>query len=260
MKVPLNDIEVTYEESGSGSPVVLIHGLAEDRRSWRDVQRRLQDFRTFAVDLRGHGQTTVGDGDGTLEQLGGDLIAFLEQVTGPAACVGFSLGGTIVLWAAAHRPDLVSRPVVVGTSSIVGRAAVEYFRQRIDMIRSDPDGFAAALRDDTAAQFVTGNGNVDELAALRLEAVGDGAGYINAASAMARMGGHPLTPVVEQIRQPVEVIGAANDMFCPKKAADILCAALPQSHYSEIADAGHLMSIDQPAVYAQTIQSALLRR
>jgi pimeloyl-ACP methyl ester carboxylesterase len=260
VKVRLNDIEVNFEDSGSGPAVVLIHGLAEDRRSWRDVQNHLQNFHTFAYDLRGHGLTPIGESDGTVEQLGRDLISFLEQVTGPAACVGYSLGGLIVLWVAARRPDLLLHPVVIGTSSIVGRAAAEFFHQRIDMIETDPEGFAAALKNDTAAQLVTENGDLDRLTAIRLEAVGKGAGYINAAKAMIRLREHPLTSVFEQIEGPVEVIGADGDVFCPKKAAEILCAGLRQPHYREIAEAGHLMSIDQPDLYAQTIQSALSRR
>ncbi len=84
MKVRLGDIEVGYSAHGAGTPVVLVHGLAEDRGSWAAVQEGMPDFHTFAYDLRGHGQTELGNADGTLAQLGGDLIGFLESVTGPA--------------------------------------------------------------------------------------------------------------------------------------------------------------------------------
>ncbi len=104
MTVRLNDIDVHYREAGSGPAAVLIHGLAEDHRSWSGVQQELSDVHSYAYDLRGHGQTSLGEPKGTLAQLGGDLIAFLETVSGPAQCVGFSLGGTVVLWAAAQRP------------------------------------------------------------------------------------------------------------------------------------------------------------
>ena len=113
MKVRLGDIEVGYTERGDGPPLVMVHGLAEDRRSWGLAQERLAgDYRTLACDLRGHGETEAGDGDGTLDQLAGDLARFLEALTGPAACIGYSLGGTIVLALAAARPDLVMHAVV----------------------------------------------------------------------------------------------------------------------------------------------------
>ena len=260
MKVTLNDIEVGYTQAGEGAPCVLIHGLAEDRRSWEGVQQGLSGVQSFAYDFRGHGETTVGEADGTLAQLGGDLIAFLETVTGPAACVGYSLGGTIVLWVAAHRPDLILHPIVTGTSSIVGRAAAEFFVQRIEMVKADPDRFAAALKDDTAQQLVSEDVDLDAIAKRRQEAVGDGGGYINAARAMAGLRETPLMPLLENISQPVDVIGGDKDVFCPKKAADILCDALSNATYHEISGAGHLMSIDQPESYAATINKVLSRR
>src|SRR5690606_23513001 len=65
-KVTLYDIEVHYTRAGDGPPVVLVHGLAQDGRSWEPVQRGLTKVTTYAYDLRGHGRTTVGDAQGTL--------------------------------------------------------------------------------------------------------------------------------------------------------------------------------------------------
>jgi len=259
MKVHLNDIDVSYIRAGAGKSCVLIHGLAEDAGSWQAVQAQLSDFETFAYDFRGHGATKLGLADGTLAQLGGDLIAFLEDVTGPAPCVGYSLGGTIVLWAAAQRPDLIPHAVVTGTSPVVGRTAAEFFDQRIEMIQSEPDGFAAALSNDTAQQLVNG-GDLVAITRRRLDAVGNGGGYINGCRAMAGLRDTPLMPMSEKIFMPVDVIGGDKDVFCPKKAADILCGALANATYHEIPDAGHLISIDQPRLYATAIEDALTRR
>lgn len=256
----IGDIDVCYNEHGSGEPVVLVHGLAEDQRSFAAVQAALPDFHTFAYAFRGHGKTTLGDAEGTLEQLGDDLIAFLESVSGPARCLGFSLGGTIVLSAAAKRPDLVSHAVVAGTSTIVGRAAVGFFEERIDMLKYNFDAFQPALRSDTSAQLLGETADIDALTAIRLEAVGDGLGYCNAARAMIGINSKPLTSEVAKIRCPMDVIGAAGDQFCPKKAADIILEAAPAANYHEIANAGHLMSVDQPQLYASCIREILTRR
>jgi pimeloyl-ACP methyl ester carboxylesterase len=257
MRVKIRDIDVTYSVAGDGPPVILIHGLAEDHISWANVQGALPDHRTYAYDLRGHGGTSVGHGDGTLAQLGNDLLAFIETVTGPAMCVGYSLGGTVVLWAAAHKPDLITRAVVAGTSSVVGRRAGEFFEQRIDALMQDISGFAEALRSDTAAQLVAKPEQTDQVTKRRLAAVGDGRGYINAARAMRRLVDEPLTAILPKIRCPVEVIGGAQDSFCPRKAADMLVTSLPDARYQEIAGAGHLISIDNPAGYAAAIRHAL---
>ena len=257
MRARLADIEVGYTRRGEGPPAIMLHGLAEDRSSWADVQRRLSDFTTYAYDLRGHGDTDLGEADGTLEQLGGDLIAFLEALTGPADCIGYSLGGAVVLWVAAKRPDLVSRATVAGTSTVVGRRAAEFFRDRIETIRSDFPGFAGVLKEDTRQQLVAAGDQLDEVTARRLEAIGTGDGYVNAARAMARLNEEPLTQLLPEVVCPVHVIGGEADMFCPRKAAEIMIAALRHGTYHEVARAGHLMSVDQPAAYAQAIRNAL---
>lgn len=249
--VRLNDIEVHYSRTGDGDgpAVVLVHGLAQDRRCWAAVQQGLPKVSTYAYDLRGHGRTTAGDPAGTPEQLRDDLVAFLEQVTGPAIVVGFSLGGTVVLSGAIERPDLVRRAVVVGTSSVVGRAAARVFAERIELFRGDDRAAQhEAMRADTEAALCTADVDVDEQTRLRIEAVGAGSGFINASRAMASLSGNPLTPELSRIGPgtPVAVIGADRDTFCPRKAADIILEAVPHAEYREVADAGHLVMVDQP--------------
>lgn len=255
--VSLGDIEVAFRRTGSGEPVVFIHGLAEEAGSWSEVTCRLPGIRAHALDLRGHGHSSAGNGDGTLSQLAGDLLAYLDRVTGPAACVGFSLGGVIVLEAALQRPDLVRQAIVVGTSSKVGRAAAAFFEERVEQARSDIAGLRPALASDTDAQLARNRDAVASIAAQRVAAVGEGAGYVNAARAMIALASAPLTERLRDIRVPVHIIQGEKDVFCPIKAAEILREAMPQAGYSEIPDAGHLIAADQPDLLALEISRAL---
>ena len=255
----VRDIEVAYTEDGRDGAVVMVHGLAEDQRSMSSLQSALSDFHTYAYAFRGHGNTSIGEADGSLRQLGEDLIAFLETVSGPARCFGYSLGGTIVLWAAARSPELISQVVIAGTSTVVGRAAVGFFEERIALINSNKPAFDAALSQDTAAQILTDGVDLDAVVARRLEAVGAGQGYINAARAMINVHQNPLTEALSKIDCPVDVIGADGDIFCPRKAADIIMAELSQGRYHEIENTGHLISVDQPDAYADVIGKILRR-
>lgn len=255
--VELNDIVVNYRRRGSGQPVVLLHGLAEDHRSWDAVAAHLGDFTTFAVDLRGHGRTTVGQGAGTLSQLSEDLVMFLQAVSGPAAVVGYSLGGAIALRAAAAAPALVRRLIAVATSSVVGSAAARFFEGRIGQIEAgDWAGFGAGLRDDTSKQIVTG-ADLDSVTARRMAAVGDGRGYVNAARAMIGIRAEPLHPLLAEITGALDIVGADRDLFCPRRAADIIAEAAPHSRFHEVAGAGHLISVDQPQSYGDLLARLL---
>lgn len=254
----LGDIRVQYRVAGSGPAVVFVHGLAEDHRSWRAQQDEFSGFRTYAVDLRGHGCTTPGHPDGHLAQLRDDLLVFLEQVSGPAACVGFSLGGTIVLAAAAQRPDLVRGVVPIGTSSVVGRAAVDFYHERAQQVHDgDTESAADTLRTDTAGMVTASGVDVDALAAYRVESIGDGTGYANAALAMAGLREEPLTPLLPKVACPAVVVGGSKDAFCPRKASEILLEGLPEASYREVPGAGHLMRVDAPEQFGEAVREAL---
>lgn len=254
---------VARDEVGDGQPVVLVHGLAEDRRSWSPQlsgPHALHGARVVAVDLRGHGETPVGDGDGTLAQLGDDLAAVLRDLGEPAVVVGFSLGGTVVLDTARRYPDLVDEAVVIATSSVVGRNARAFFLQRMELATTgDRTAFAAALREDTAGQLHVAD-RLDEVVARRIAAVGDGAGYVNAARAMVGIADRPLTPDLAEVSQPVTVVGAEHDRFCPRRAAELLVAALSDARYVEVSGAGHLVNVERPDAVSAAIQQTIDRK
>lgn len=108
-------VHMWHDERGAGDPVVLLHGGLTDSRCFTGNLDGLADtFRIYLPDRRGHGRTADAPGPITIELMARDTIAFLEQVVGgPARLVGYSAGGTVALWVAMHRPDLVQRLVLV---------------------------------------------------------------------------------------------------------------------------------------------------
>jgi pimeloyl-ACP methyl ester carboxylesterase len=256
---PLRDIEVAYRAAGLGARVILIHGLAQDSNMWAAQQRDLTHFSTFAYDLRGHGGTTLGEGAGTLPQLGGDLIAFLERF-GSATCVGFSLGGTVALWAAAERPDLVKGVVGMATSSVVGRAAAAGLEERVAVCeRGDPVAVRDILLNDTRVQLRRASERAEELVAARIAAIGDWQGYVNGASAMRWMHDHPLNEALLRIEVPVLVVSGEYDVVCPRRAAEIMLEHLPAAEYEEIPGAGHLLTDEAPEAVTAILRAWLGR-
>src|SRR5207302_883667 len=101
------DLSTAWFEIGRGSPIVLIHGLADDHRLWRKVVPSLAiRHRMLLYDLRGHGQTSLGDADGSLQQLGQDLLNLLDALElETAALTGYSLGGTVAMRLAIDHPE-----------------------------------------------------------------------------------------------------------------------------------------------------------
>jgi pimeloyl-ACP methyl ester carboxylesterase len=223
---------------------------------WTHVQDELVELQTFAYDVRGHGATTLGRADGTLAQLGRDLIAFLEA-HGAAMCVGFSLGGTVALWAAAERPDLVTSVVAIATSSVVGRTAAAGLEQRIRLFETgDAAAVCEAVRADTVMQLAEPDPQrVDAIERSRLAAIGDRAGYLNGARAMLGMHAEPLNARLARITVPVHVIGAEHDRVCPRRAAEIMLEHLPDATFEELLGIGHLVTDEDPDAVTAAIRN-----
>jgi pimeloyl-ACP methyl ester carboxylesterase len=104
--VDLGEVRMNYATAGEGSSpaLLLIPGQTESWWGYEAVMPRLgEHFRVFAVDLRGQGRSTRTPGRYTLDNLGNDLVRFLDLVVGrPAIVSGLSSGGVLSAWLSAY--------------------------------------------------------------------------------------------------------------------------------------------------------------
>ncbi len=242
------DIDTAWYEVGRGEPVVLVHGLADDHRAWRRLLPALSlRFRVILYDLRGHGQTSAGDPNGTLEQLSGDLVALMDAVELERAnLIGFSLGGTIVMRTAIDQPARVDRLIPVATSSRVGRSAAEWYSIRAEMVRSNSPELRSTLEQDTREVYFNQPEEFEGGWLIRSQSTADPTGYGNACAAMAALHEGPLDPELGRIRAPTLVIAGDRDQHCPPRAAEIIRAGVADSTLEVLAGAGHPIPVEKP--------------
>jgi pimeloyl-ACP methyl ester carboxylesterase len=109
--------DLFWLDTGTGRPVVLLHGGFLDHRMWDDQIPALSSrHRVIVPDARGHGRSANATEPYRLTD---DLAALLRHLdTGPATLVGVSMGGSIAVDTALEHPELVAAVVVsgVGTS------------------------------------------------------------------------------------------------------------------------------------------------
>lgn len=242
------DIRTAWYEVGRGDPLLLVHGLADDHRSWRKLLPALaMSHRVILYDLRGHGASTLGSAGGTLEQLSGDLVALLDHLEIELADLcGFSLGGTIVMRTAIDHPERVSRLVPVATSSRVGRSAAGWYADRAAMVeRNDPD-LRTTMEEDTRATHATHPEGFADGWAIRRQSTADPRGYGNACAAMARLHERALDPELGMIAAPALVVTGAQDQHCPPRASEIIAAGIAGSEMVIVEDAGHPITVEKP--------------
>ena len=259
MRARCDDIDVAWFEAGRGVPLVLVHGLADDHRAWR---RTLPDLmlrhRVLLYDLRGHGETTLGNPDGSLRQLGEDLVGLLDaHEIESARIAGFSLGGTIAMRVAIDHPDRVDKLVLVATSSRVGRSAAGWYRERLAMVKNEDSRLRETLDLDTADVYAQAPNELEEGLLIRRQSTADPRGYGNACAAMAALFEAPLDPELGQVKAPTLIVAADLDQHCPPKAAEIIHAGIPGSRVELIRGAGHAVPVERPGELAAAMNRFL---
>lgn len=99
---------------GQGLPVVLLHGLASQRRFWNLVVRRLAGVPVLALDARGHGDSAQPDTGYDLATVADDVVSAMRAAGLQRAVVaGHSWGGAVALTVAARHPELVAGVVAL---------------------------------------------------------------------------------------------------------------------------------------------------
>ena len=114
-------VRLYYEESGTGEPMLFVHGWTCDRSYFSpQVRHFCATHRCIAVDLRGHGESDKPQGPYPIAAYADDIAYVIEQLgLGKAVAVGHSMGGITVLQLAAAHPDCVAAIVMVDPAPFV---------------------------------------------------------------------------------------------------------------------------------------------
>lgn len=136
MHLASGDAHIFYQVRGDGPPVVLLHPFPANHDFWAPVADLLQGrYRLVIPDLRGHGESTPGDGPATMEKHAGDL-ARLCDATGIAKAVfaGVSIGGYILFEFWRRYRERVSALILANT-----RATADTEEGRANRLKSADD-------------------------------------------------------------------------------------------------------------------------
>ena len=138
----LRGLSFHYREYGEGGrPLVLLHGVASNSRTWLIVAPLLaRRFRVFALDQRGHGESAKPDGGYDFPTVTDDIAAFVETLgLDRPVIVGHSWGGNVALQYAATYPDSAAGIVLVdgGYIELASRPGMTWERTEVEMAPPD---------------------------------------------------------------------------------------------------------------------------
>lgn len=259
MKTRIHDINVAYEISGDGVPVLWVHGFPLSRDLWRPQVADLADCgRHIVPDLRGFGETDAPAGAYTMEGYAEDLSGLLDALEVRQAVVaGSSMGGYIALSFARLHPDRLLGLILADTRATADSAEAAQTRR---------DSAAKTLREGTQAVV---DGMFPKLLAPATLAQQPGVvqtvrAMLQAASPQGVAGAlwgmadrADSTPYLEDITAPTLIIVGAEDAITPPREAQQMAQAIPGSRLVEVAQAGHLSNLEQPDAFNRAVRTFL---
>ena len=249
----LDTVDLAYDEAGHGPPLLLLHGLGSSRFDWAlQLPAFVPEFRTVAVDLRGHGQSPKPKGPYRIAQFAADVALLLMRLDArPAHIVALSLGGAVAQQLALDYPELVRSLVLVNTVSNFVSAE---WRQRMLGLKRFAGVYLQGM-DKVAVDVADRLFPMLEQTPLRTEAVvriasNDPQAYRASLWAIARFN---TTFLLELITCPTLIIAGEQDTTVSLAAKQILAQGIPNSRTVIIPNSGHATPIDQPEAFNRAV-------
>jgi pimeloyl-ACP methyl ester carboxylesterase len=162
-RVQVNGMQMYYEVSGAGDPLIVLHGAYMNIPSMGAIIPTLaKTHRVYALELQGHGRTTDIDRPITYPNLADDVAAFMDALGLKKADVfGYSMGAVAGLQLAIRHPDKVNKLVMASGGydangwqpafkAFIPQMTVDMFvampfAQDYRKLAANPDGFPALV-------------------------------------------------------------------------------------------------------------------
>ena len=255
---------IAYEHCGAGPLVIFLHGIGGNRTNWRDQLPVFASagFQALAWDARGYGLSDDYEGPLDFADFSHDLARLLDHLGAERAhLVGLSMGGRVVLDFYPRYPQRVQSLVLCDTfpgfeSTFKPEQRAEFVRLRTEALRAGKEP------KDIAPQVVTtllGPQASEEhyqrllasMTALHKES------YIKTVEATAY---YDRTADLAHIRAPALLVYGAEDRLTPPKIGQRMQAEIPGAKLVIIANAGHLVNIEQPAEFNRLVLDFLCQQ
>ncbi|MCK9520988.1 MAG: alpha/beta hydrolase [Dehalococcoidia bacterium] len=240
-------VNIYYEDTGTGDPVLLSHGYSATAQMWRgQVPALSANYRVVTWDMRGHGQTdSPADPSAYSEAATVDDMAAVLDACGIQRAVigGLSLGGYMSLAFNLKYPERVRALMLFDTGP--------GYRNPKGRDAWNETAFARAKAFEEK-----GLGALGASAEVRVAQHRSAEGLAHAARGMLAQFDSRVIESLEHIQVPTLVLVGANDTpFL--NAAQYMADKIPDARLVTIPDAGHAANIDQPAAFNDAVREFL---
>lgn len=252
-------LHIVYERTGTGPPIMLLHGFIVDRRTWQPQLEDLhRDFDVIAWDAPGTGESSNPPEEFSMAQFADCLAATMDHAgISSAHLVGLSWGGTLSIEFWRKCPSRVRSLVLADTyagwtGSLGPDAAAERLARclRESQLPAEqwvPQWVPGAFSDAAPKELL------DEFAAIMSDF--HPVGF----RAMSRAVAPDFSQTLAQIRAPTLLVWGDDDKRAPLSSAEPMREKIAGSRLTVIPNAGHLSNLEQPERFNAIVQEFINR-
>ncbi len=253
-------LTLAYRAYGSGSPVLMLHGLFGSGMNWRSIAQRLAArHRVYTLDLRNHGDSPPADAM-DYPAIAEDVRAFLDaHRLAPVAVLGHSMGGKAAMTLALSHPQRVERLIIVDVAPVAYPHDYDGILEAL--IRLDVATLQSRREaDQRLARFITD----PRLRGFLLHNLRQGANgwrwRINLAEIQANMEaitGFSSPPQGRVYPGKVLFIRGERSPYVATEYHGSIERLFPQAQIHTIEAAGHWLHAEKPTAFMATVQDFL---
>ena len=250
----IDGVRLHYQEKGTGTPLVLIHGYTSSTYSWKEVFEPLsKNFRVIAVDLKGFGFSGKPDGDYTRRAqalLAAHLIDYLKIEK--AWLCGNSMGGEVALNVALANPERVAGLILIDSAGVEvpgsGSLAPRYLQ--LPVVGRVLTALALTsdklVRQGLQKSFYDQTKITNERVANYYRPLQTRGGQLAAVRARTQWDLFPIETDLTRIHLPTLIIWGAEDRLIPLAAGRKMNSYIKDSKLVVFDSCGHLPQEEMP--------------
>lgn len=252
MKILIKDIEINYEQMGTGPDVLLLHGWGSSNDVYKAIMELMQgSYRLTAPDFPGCGKSGTLPNVWTVDDYAEFVLEFIEKagLQNPIL-VGHSHGGRTVLKLAGDGKLTPPKIILLDAAGLIPKKSVK---------RKIRDAGFSIVKKTLKLPFINKfSGELLEKARSRYGS----ADYRNAAtgelrSTLVNLVNTDLRDILPNIKCPTLLIWGENDTATPLADAKIMEKLIPDAGLCVIKFAGHFAFLEQPRQAHAIIKSFL---
>ncbi len=252
-------VELAVRESGSGTPLVLLHAFPLHAGMWEAQHEGLRDIcRVITPDLRGFGKSPLGNEEPDLDYSADDVARLLDRLGIESAILGgLSMGGYVLMAFLRRYADRVAGVIFANTTATADPQPVRANRERVAAAIL-AEGTPRVLEEMTPSLLgrTTAGNRPDVLAAVRAlvwEARPASVAWAQRAVA------HRMDSfrTLQKTKAPALIVMGDEDTRSSEADAHTMIDALPDARLARISDAGHYSAMENPTQFNAAIRGFL---